>query len=171
MHCVWVFVLFFFSSADVPLYLVRLCPFFSLVLTVPLYLVRQNLVSSFLLSNDTSLSCTGVGIAHGVHFLCWLLFVVRLTLVLPQWHIKGCSHSAKSVRGRLHLSTHELLTQRSRIGLFGLDRASVETHQGNKLTRDSSGNACLHSRISSLSHSILILALRVKLVRVNWSPL
>ena len=41
-----------------------------------------------------------------VNFVCWLLFSVRSTPVLPQWHIKDPGHSAKSVGGRLHLNTY-----------------------------------------------------------------
>ena len=41
-----------------------------------------------------------------VGFLCWLLFGVRSTPVLPQWHVKDPGHSAKSAGGRLHLKTY-----------------------------------------------------------------
>ena len=58
--------------------------------------------------------------------LCWLLFGVHSTLVLPQWHVKDPSHSAKSAGGRLHLNVHTALTQRSRSGLtMPLSRHSV----------------------------------------------
>ena len=40
-----------------------------------------------------------------VNFVCWLLFSVRSTPVLLQWHVKDPGHSAKSVGGRLHLNT------------------------------------------------------------------
>ena len=53
-----------------------------------------------------------------VNFVCWLLFGVRSTLVLPQWHVKDPGHSAKSTGGRLHLNTHTPLTQWSRSGLI-----------------------------------------------------
>ena len=36
------------------------------------------------------------------NFLAWLLFGVRSTPVLPQWHVKDPGHSAKSAGGRLH---------------------------------------------------------------------
>ena len=52
-----------------------------------------------------------------VNSVCWLLFSVRSTSVLPQWHVKGPGHSANSAGGRLHLNTHKRLTQQSRIGL------------------------------------------------------
>ena len=37
--------------------------------------------------------------------------------MLPQWHIKDPSHSAKSAGGRLHLNTNTPLTHRSQSGL------------------------------------------------------
>ena len=49
-----------------------------------------------------------------IDFLCWLLFDVRSTPVLPQWYVKDPSNSAKSSDGRLHLNTLTPLTQRSR---------------------------------------------------------
>ena len=48
-----------------------------------------------------------------VNFVCWLLFGVRSTPMLPQWHVKDPGHSAKSAGGRLHLSMHTPLTQQS----------------------------------------------------------
>ena len=61
-----------------------------------------------------------------VNFVCWLLFGVRSTVVLPQWHVKDPGHSAKSASGRLLLNTHTPLTQRSRSGLtMPLSRHSV----------------------------------------------
>ena len=47
-----------------------------------------------------------------VTFVCWLLFGIRSTPVLKQWHVKDPGHYAKSASGRLCLSTHTLLTQR-----------------------------------------------------------
>ena len=35
-----------------------------------------------------------------------IVFGVRFTAVLSQWHIKDPGHSAKSSGGRLHLNTH-----------------------------------------------------------------
>ena len=52
-----------------------------------------------------------------VNFVCWLLFSVCFTPVLPQWHIKDPGHSAKSADSRLHLNTYTPLTQWSRSGL------------------------------------------------------
>ena len=41
-----------------------------------------------------------------VNFVCWLLFGVRSTSMLRQWHVKDPGHSAKSAGGKLHLHTH-----------------------------------------------------------------
>ena len=58
------------------------------------------------------------------------LFSVCSTSMLPQWHLKDPSHSAKSAGGRLHLNMHTPLTQRSRSGLtMLLSRHSVGTYQ------------------------------------------
>ena len=56
--------------------------------------------------------------------------------ILPGWHVKDPSHSAKSAGGRLHLNMEATLTQRSEIGLTVLSRHSVEIYQGNELTRN-----------------------------------
>ena len=93
-----------------------------------------------------------------VNFLCWLLFGVRSTPVLPQQHIKDPGHSAKSAGDRLHLNTHTPLTRRSRNGLImPLSRHCVGT-----CPETSSHATCQrtfgHSRLSSLSHCGLILA-------------
>ena len=63
-----------------------------------------------------------------VNFVCWFLFGVRSTPVLPQWHVKDPGHSAKSAGGRLHLNTHTPMTQRSRSGLTMLFRHRVGTY-------------------------------------------
>ena len=75
-----------------------------------------------------------------VNFVCRLLFDVRSTPVLLQWHIKDPDHSAKSAGGRLHLNMHTPLTQPSHSGLTVLSGQSVETYQGNKFTFNSHGN-------------------------------
>ena len=63
-----------------------------------------------------------------VNFVCWLLFGVRSTSMLRQWHVKDPGHSAKSAGGKLHLHTHTPLTRRSRNGLtMLLSRHSVGT--------------------------------------------
>ena len=93
-----------------------------------------------------------------VNFVCWLLFGVHYTPVLPQWHIKDPGHSAKSAGGRLHLNTHTPLTHRSRGGLtMPMSRQSVGIYQetSSHATREGSLG---HSRFSSLSHCGLILA-------------
>ena len=60
--------------------------------------------------------------------------------MLPQWHIKDPSHSAKSAGGRLHLNMLTSLIQRSQSGLIMLSRHSVGIFQRNELTRNSLGN-------------------------------
>ena len=93
-----------------------------------------------------------------VSFVCWLLFGVHSTLVLPQWHVKDPGHSAKSAVGRLHLNTHTPLTQWSRSGLtMLLSRQSVETYQETSSRWTRQGALC-HSRLSSLNQCGLILA-------------
>ena len=65
-----------------------------------------------------------------VNFVCWLLFGVRSTPVLLQWHVKYPGYFAKSAGGRLHLNMHTPFTQRSRSGLtMPLSRHSVGTYQ------------------------------------------
>ena len=60
----------------------------------------------------------------------------------PQYRVKDLGHSAKSAGGRLQLDKQTSMTQRSRSGLTNiLSRRSMGTHQGNELTRNSSGNA------------------------------
>ena len=50
------------------------------------------------------------------NFLYWLIRCLSHPM-LPQWHVKDPSHSAKSAGGRLHLNMHTLLTHWSRSGL------------------------------------------------------
>ena len=47
-----------------------------------------------------------------VNFVCWLLFDIRSTPVLPQWHVKDPDRSAESVCVGLHLNTLTPWTQR-----------------------------------------------------------
>ena len=93
-----------------------------------------------------------------VNFLCWLLFGVRSTPVLPQWHVKNSGHSAKCEGARLHLNTHTPLGQRSPSRLImPLSRHSVGTYpetSSHSTCQDTFG----HSPLSSLSHFGLILA-------------
>ena len=52
-----------------------------------------------------------------VNFVCCLLFGVRSTPMLPQWHVEDPGHSAKvQVAGYTKTHVH-ILTQRSRSGL------------------------------------------------------
>ena len=93
-----------------------------------------------------------------VNFVCWLLFDVRSTPVLPQWHIKDPGHSAKSGGGRLHLNMHTPLTLRSGSGLtVPLTRHSVGIYQETSSHATHQGTLC-HSHLSLLSHCGLILA-------------
>ena len=55
-----------------------------------------------------------------VDFLCWLLLGVCSTPLLPQWHIKDPSYSAKSAGNNLHLNMHTSLTQWSQSGLTAI---------------------------------------------------
>ena len=97
-----------------------------------------------------------------VNFVCSLLFGVRSTPVLPQWDAKDPGHSAKSAGGRLHLNTHMTLTQRSRSGLtMPLSRHSVGTYQETSSHATCQGTFG-HSRLSSMSHCRLIVALKKK---------
>ena len=53
-----------------------------------------------------------------INVVCWLLFAVRSTPVLSQWHARDRGHSAKSAGGRCHLNMHTLLTRQGRSGLI-----------------------------------------------------
>ena len=93
-----------------------------------------------------------------VNFVCWLLFGVRFTPVLPKWREKDPGHCAKSAGGRLHLNLHTPLTRPNRKGLaMPMCRHSVGTCLGT--SSDTTRQVTLgHSRLSSLSHCGLILA-------------
>ena len=102
-----------------------------------------------------------------VNFVGWFVLGVHSTPVLPQWHVKDPSHSAKSAGDRLHLNMHTPLTQRSQSGLtMPLSRHSVGTYP-----ETSSHTTChwtfSHSHLSLLSHCGLLLAYRVELVRMS----
>ena len=100
------------------------------------------------------------------NFVCWLLFGVRSTLVLPQWHGKDPGHSAKSVGGKLHLNTHIPLIPQSRSGLtMPLSGHSLGAYQETSSHVMRQGTLS-HSRLSSLNHSGLILVFRAELVCV-----
>ena len=93
-----------------------------------------------------------------VNFVCWLLFVVRSTPMLSQWHVKDPGHSAKSAGGRIHLNTHTSLTHRSRSGqTVPLTRQSVGIYEETSSHATRQGKLA-YSRLSSLSHCGLILA-------------
>ena len=87
-----------------------------------------------------------------VTFLCWPLFSVHSTPLIPQWHIKDPSHSAKSAGGRLQIITHTFLTQQSWSGLTALFRRNFWTSQGNELTCNLSGNT--HPQLSQLAEPL-----------------
>ena len=106
-----------------------------------------------------------------VNFLCWLLFCVRSTPVLPQWHVKDPGHSAISVGGRLDLNTHTPLTQRSRSGLtLPLSRHSEGTYQETGSHATPQGTL-VHSHLNSLSQCGPILAYWLELVCASRFPL
>ena len=65
-----------------------------------------------------------------VKFVCGLLFGVRFSPVLPQWHVKHPGHSTKKCRRQVSPNVHTALTQRSRSGLtMPLSRHSVRIYQ------------------------------------------
>ena len=99
-----------------------------------------------------------------VNFVYWLLFGVRSTPVLPQWHVQDPGHSAKSAGGSLHLNKHTPLTHPSRSGLtMPLSRQSVGICQ--ETSSQASRQGTLDSNLlSSQSHCRLILTKRMKLV-------
>ena len=84
-------------------------------------------------------------------------FGVRSTPVLPQWHVKDPSHSAKSAGGRLHLNTHTPLTQQSWSELT----MPLSIHSVGTYPETSSHATCLgtfsHSCLCLLNHCGLIL--------------
>ena len=91
-----------------------------------------------------------------VNFVCWLLFGVRSTPLLQQWHVKDPGHSAKSAGGRLHRNTYTPLTWRSRCGLtMSLSRHSVGTNPETSSHATCRGTFS-HSRLRSLSHCGLV---------------
>ena len=78
---------------------------------------------------------SGIIFFSSVNFVGWLLCGVHSTPMLPQWHIKEPSHSAKSAGGRLYLNMHTPLTERSQSGL--------STHGMGTHPETSSHAACL----------------------------
>ena len=115
-------------------------------------------------TRDRTVACSNPGRSGGrilfsrVKLVCWLLFGVRSSHMLPQWHVKDASHSAKSAGGRLHINTHTPLIQRSRSGLMmPLSRQSVGIYQETSSHATCQGTLG-YSRLRSLSHCGLILA-------------
>ena len=94
----------------------------------------------------------------GVIFVCWFLFGVRFTPMLPQWHVKDAGHFAKCASGRLYLNPHTPLTQRSRSGLtMPMSWHTVVIYPETRSHGTCQGTLG-HSRLSSLSHCRLIQA-------------
>ena len=90
-------------------------------------------------------------------FVCRLLFSVRSTPLLPQWHVEGHGHFVKSAGARLHLNDTPL-NQRSQNGVtMLLSRHSVGTYLETSSHATCQG-AFGHSCLSLLSHCGLILA-------------
>ena len=67
-------------------------------------------------TRDRSVASSNPGRSGGtisssrIIFVCWLLFGVFYSPVLPQWHVKDPRYSAQSTGGRLHLNTHTPFT-------------------------------------------------------------
>ena len=106
----------------------------------------------------------------GVNFVCWLLFGVHSTPLLPQWHVKDPIHSAKTAGSRLLLNTHTPMTHSSWIGLtMPLSRQSVGIYQETSWHTTHQGTL-RDSHLSWLCHCGLILAERVALGCASQSP-
>ena len=60
--------------------------------------------------------------------------------MLPQWHVKDPSHSAKSAGGGLHLNTHTPDPTKSEWADYAALQAECGNLSGNELKRNSSGN-------------------------------
>ena len=65
--------------------------------------------------------------------------------MLPQWHIKDPSHSAKSAGGRLHLNTYSLDQTKSEWADYATVQAQCGNISGKMLTHNLSGNTQLWS--------------------------
>ena len=128
-----------------------------------IYLSRDSLLVKRM-TRDRKVTSSNPGRSGGriffskVDFVCCLLFGVRGTPMLPQWHIKDPGLYAKRGRSRLYLNTHAPLTQRSRSGLTRpLPRHRVEIYRETSLHATRQGTLG-HSRLGSLSRCRLILA-------------
>ena len=76
-----------------------------------------------------------------VNFVCWLLFGVRSTPVLPQWHVKDPGHSAKSAwRQVTPRHAYTLDPTKSEWADYAAVQAYCGKLSGNEITRNSSGN-------------------------------
>ena len=125
------------------------CPF-----TLVLYLLLERRTRDRKVASSNPGRNGGRMFFSGVSFVCWLLFGVRSTPVLPQWHVKDPG----SAGSRLYLNTHTPLTHRSRSGLaMPLSRQSVGIYQETSSHATRQG-AFGYSRLSLLSHCGLILA-------------
>ena len=89
--------------------------------------------------------------------LCALIRCLFHLPMLPQWHIKDPSHSAKSAGGRLLLNMDTSLTQWSQSGLTMLSWHSVGTYQETS-SNTTHQETLSHSHLCLLSHCGLILA-------------
>ena len=108
-----------------------------------------------------------------VNFLCWQSFSVCSTPMLPQWHVKDPSHSAKSAGGRLQLNIHTPLTQESQSGLTAVqalvwepsrEKTSHTTHQGTLgHSHGENYSTCTCTMIATASYLILMSVLNVHL--------
>ena len=151
MHSLSVFCLFVFNALPV------------LLFPKHVYLNRDSLLVERR-TRDRKVASSNPGRSGGRIFLsrvnlaCWHLFGVRSTPVLSQWYIKDLCHSAKSAGGRMHVSTHTPLTQRSQSELTTpLSPHSVDTYPVLSSHATAQGTYG-HNRLSSLSHCGLILA-------------
>ena len=82
-----------------------------------------------------------------------VLFDVRATPVLPQWHVKDPGHSAKGAGGRLHLNTYTLDPTKLEWADYAAVQAQCGNLSGNELTRNLSGNT--QSQSSQLGKPLL----------------
>ena len=88
--------------------------------------------------------------------VCWLLFSVCSTPVLPQWHVKDLSHSAKSAGGRLQAYTlthaYTLDPKKSEWADYAAVQAQCENLSRNELICNLSGN--IRPRSSQLAEPL-----------------
>ena len=90
--------------------------------------------------------------------------------MLPQWHIKDPSHSAKSAGGKLQLNVLTPLIEWNQSGLTMPSWNNLGTYQGNELTCNSSGN--VHPQLSQFTEALWTdPAQGVELVCLSCCPL